>query len=82
MDGDGKVVAELAKSDTTKFDQLGLKTVEMFTYKAADGETELHGLLHFPSNFDPAKKYPLLVSVYGGPGDERRARDIHAAEPD
>src|SRR6185369_3001610 len=68
MDGDGKLVAELAKSDTSKFDQLGLKRVELIKYKAADGVTELHGLLHFPSNFDPAKKYPLLVSVYGGPG--------------
>ena len=67
MDGDGKLVAELAKSDTTKFDQLGLKRVELIKYKAADGVTELHGLLHFPSNFDPAKKYPLLVSVYAGP---------------
>src|SRR5205085_5509193 len=67
MDGEGKPVAELAKSDTTKFEQLGLKRVELFTYKAADGVTELHGLLHFPSNFDPARKYPLLVSVYAGP---------------
>jgi dipeptidyl-peptidase-4 len=67
MDADGKVVEELAKSDTTKFDQLGLKRVELIKYKAADGVTDLHGLLHFPSNFDPKKKYPLLVSVYGGP---------------
>jgi dipeptidyl-peptidase 4 len=68
LDSDGKVVTELAKSDTTKFDQLGLKRVEMFTYTAADGRTKLHGLIHFPSNFDPAKKYPALASVYGGPG--------------
>jgi dipeptidyl-peptidase 4 len=67
MDADGKATAELAKSDATKFEQLGLKRVELFTYKAADGATELHGLLHFPSNFDPSKKYPLLVSVYAGP---------------
>src|SRR6266404_1628462 len=67
MDGDGKLVAELAKSDATKFDQLGLKRVELIKYKAADGTTELHGLLHFPSNFDPSKKYPLLLTVYGGP---------------
>jgi dipeptidyl-peptidase 4 len=67
MDGEGKLVAELAKSDTSKFEQLGLKRVELIKYKAADGTTELHGLLHFPSNFDPGKKYPLLVSVYGGP---------------
>ena len=67
MDADGKLVAELAKSDTTKFEQLGLKRVELIKYKAADGTSELHGLLHFPSNFDPSKKYPLLVSVYAGP---------------
>jgi dipeptidyl-peptidase-4 len=66
-DAQGKVVAELAKSDTTECDKLGLKRVELITYKAADGTTELHGMLHFPSTFDPAKKYPLLVSVYGGP---------------
>jgi len=64
---DGQVIEELAKSDTSKFDQLGLKRVELITYKAADGVTDLHGLLHFPSNFDPSKKYPLLVSVYAGP---------------
>ncbi|MGH9768792.1 MAG: prolyl oligopeptidase family serine peptidase, partial [Blastocatellia bacterium] len=67
VDADGKVVEELAKSDAAKFDQLGLKRVELIKYKAADGVTDLHGLLHFPSNFDPNKKYPLLVRVYAGP---------------
>ena len=64
---DGKVVTELAKSDTTKFEKLGLRAPELLKFKAADGTTDLYGLLHFPSNFDPAKKYPLLVSVYAGP---------------
>ena len=63
----GKVVSEIVKSDTSKFDTLGLKKAELFTYKAADGVTTLYGLLQFPSNFDPAKKYPVLMSVYGGP---------------
>jgi dipeptidyl-peptidase 4 len=67
IDSDGQVVAELAKSDISKFDQLGLKKVEMFTYTAADGKTPLHGLIHFPSTFDPSKRYPALASVYGGP---------------
>jgi dipeptidyl-peptidase-4 len=67
VDAAGKTVAELAKSDLTKYTQLGFKPAEMFTYTAADGKTRLHGLLQFPSNFDPAKKYPALVSVYGGP---------------
>src|SRR5262249_25596067 len=59
--------AELAHSDATKFDKLGLRKVELLKFKAADGETELYGLLHFPSNFSPRKRYPLLVSVYAGP---------------
>lgn len=67
IDSDGRIVSELAKSDTTRFDGLGLKKVEMFTYTAADGKTKLHGLIHFPSNFNPSKKYPALASVYGGP---------------
>jgi dipeptidyl-peptidase-4 len=67
-DADGKVVAEVAKSDLTRFEQLGLKRVEQFTFKAADGVTDLYGMLHRPSSFDPDKKYPLLVSVYAGPG--------------
>jgi dipeptidyl-peptidase 4 len=67
VDAEGHVVEVLAESDATRFDQLGLKRVELIKYKAADGVTELHGLLNFPSNFDPNKKYPLLVRVYAGP---------------
>jgi dipeptidyl-peptidase-4 len=67
VDSAGKVVAEIAKSDLSKYSALGLKPAEMFTYKAADGKTTLHGLIQFPSNFDPSKKYPVLVPVYGGP---------------
>jgi dipeptidyl-peptidase-4 len=63
----GTVVAKLAESDVTKFAELGLRKAEMFTYRAADGKTTLHGTIQFPSTFDAAKKYPALVSVYGGP---------------
>ena len=63
----GKELATLAESVISKWEELGLKTVEAFTFTSADGVTELHGLLHFPSNFDPNKKYPLLLANYGGP---------------
>jgi dipeptidyl-peptidase 4 len=69
VDTAGKVVAELAASDMTRYRRLGLKRTELFTYTGADGKTTLHGLITFPSNFDPRKKYPALVSVYGGPAD-------------
>ncbi len=67
FDSNGKLVTEIARSDLTKFEQLGLKTAELYTYKAGDGVTDLHGLLYKPSTFDPSKKYPVLVGVYAGP---------------
>jgi dipeptidyl-peptidase-4 len=67
VDASGKVIETLMESDVSKFESLDLKRVELIRYMAADGKTELFGLLHKPSNFDPNKKYPLLVSVYAGP---------------
>jgi dipeptidyl-peptidase-4 len=67
MDSKGKVIAELARSDLSKFEELKLKKSETVSFTAADGKTKCYGTLDFPSDFDPAKKYPLIVSVYAGP---------------
>jgi dipeptidyl-peptidase-4 len=63
----GSVLAQLAASDLSGFEAQGLRKVEQFTYKAADGQTTLYGTIAFPSNFDASKTYPTLVPVYGGP---------------
>ena len=34
---------------------------------AADGKTEINGLVFKPSDYDPAKKYPVIDYIYGGP---------------
>lgn len=67
MDAEGRCVTELARSDASSFKKLGLRAVELLQFKAADGRTDLYGMLHFPSDFQPYKKYPLLISVYAGP---------------
>ena len=41
--------------------------VETGTLKAADGKTDLYYRLILPKDFDPTKKYPAVVYVYGGP---------------
>jgi len=51
--------------NTLKDFDLGENTV--FTIKAADGATDLYCRMIKPNNFDPAKKYPVIVYVYGGP---------------
>ncbi len=67
INAQGTKVAEILESDKSTFETLGLNTVEVFKFTSADGVTELHGMLHFPSNFDPNKKYPLILANYGGP---------------
>jgi dipeptidyl-peptidase 4 len=80
VDTAGKVVADLAQSDLIKYNELGFKKAEMFSYLAADGKTKLHGLIQFPSTFDPSRKYPALVSVYGGPASaSNTARETFVA---
>lgn len=81
MDAAGKPLAELGQSDLSKFNQLGLKKNEVFKFKAADGVTDLYGILSFPSNFDPSKKYPLLVSVYGGPATNGATENFAVPTP-
>ena len=44
-----------------------MPTIETGTIKAADGTTDLYYRLTKPSDFDPNKKYPVIVYVYGGP---------------
>ena len=63
----GKQVAVIAESDVSALAAAGFKPVELFTYTAADGATKHFGMISKPSNFDPAKKYPVLFSVYDGP---------------
>jgi dipeptidyl-peptidase-4 len=68
LDANGKVLSTIAESDLRVADSLGLQRVEQFTFTAADGVTKLHGMLSKPSNFDPNRRYPVLFSVYAGPG--------------
>lgn len=65
--GDGKEVRMLSEADTTGLDALKLEPAELLTFKAADGKTDLHGVLFKPAGYDPSEEYPLMVHVYGGP---------------
>ena len=52
-----------------KMGEYNLSPKEFFTFKIESGE-ELNGWMIKPANFDPAKKYPVLMYVYGGPGSQ------------
>ncbi len=69
-DANGKTIAQLAPPDSSALDPRKRRPVELFSFKAADSVTTLYGMIHFPSNFDSTRKYPVLVSVYAGPGSK------------
>ena len=69
-DGAGNKVMDLEKTDTSLLMEAGFKYPEAFTVKADDGITDLYGVMYKPFDFDPSKKYPVILYVYPGPQTE------------
>jgi dipeptidyl aminopeptidase/acylaminoacyl peptidase len=70
---DGRLLATLSRADASGLGALGWRPPEAFVAKAADGETDLHGLIYTPADFDPARSYPVVEYIYAG------AQSIHTA---
>lgn len=49
---------------------LNMPTKEFFTFKTSQG-VELNGWMMKPANFDPNKKYPVIMHQYSGPGSQQ-----------
>ena len=64
---DGSQIRVLEQTDASDLLKSNWKFPEAFHGKAKDGVTDLYGLIWRPSNFDSAKKYPIIEMVYTGP---------------
>ncbi|MFZ0388832.1 MAG: S9 family peptidase, partial [Calditrichia bacterium] len=51
---------------STQLQPFDLGTQQVFRWKSTDGQ-QIEGLLFLPPDFDPEKKYPLIVTIHGGP---------------
>jgi dipeptidyl aminopeptidase/acylaminoacyl peptidase len=69
-DATGRQVMRLEDADLSRLYETGWKMPERFVVKAADGVTDLYGNLWKPFDFDPKKKYPIIVHCYPGPQQE------------
>lgn len=69
-DATGKAIMTLEKADLSKLLEAGYKFPELFTVKAADGVTDLYGVMYKPFDFDSTKLYPIIEYVYPGPQTE------------
>ena len=66
-DGSGTLAMSLEKADISKLVATGWKPPIPIKVKAADGKTDLYGMMFRPSNFDATKTYPIINNAYPGP---------------
>lgn len=66
---DGALVVALEQADASELTAAGWRTPEPFAAKGRDGRTDIWGIVVRPFHFDPAKKYPVIESIYAGPQD-------------
>jgi dipeptidyl aminopeptidase/acylaminoacyl peptidase len=64
---DGALVTELGTADSRAAVAAGWRAPERFVAKGRDGTTDIWGLVFRPSDFDPARKYPVIENIYAGP---------------
>jgi len=63
----GALIMPLEKADISRLLATGWKPPMPIRMTAADGKTDIYGLLFRPTNFDPSKKYPIINQAYPGP---------------
>nr|NQU91630.1 S9 family peptidase [Bacteroidota bacterium] len=66
LDEKGEIISTLLE-DQDPWEEYKTGELDIFTIKADDGETDLYCRIIKPIDFDPTKKYPAIVYVYGGP---------------
>jgi dipeptidyl-peptidase-4 len=76
---DGRLVKTIETADVSRLKAGGYVPIEPFEVMAADGKTRLFGNLYRPSNFDAARKYPVIESNYPGPQLARVGKSYGAA---
>ena len=67
IDRNGKKIMTIQESDFSQLFAAGYKFPEPFKVKAADGVTDLYGVMYKPFDFDSTKVYPIVDYVYPGP---------------
>ncbi|MAO64404.1 MAG: S9 family peptidase [Balneola sp.] len=69
-DANGKIILDLQQVDMSPAKEIGWQAPEEFKIKAADGATDLYGVMWKPFDFDSTKSYPIISYVYPGPQTE------------
>ena len=66
-DTKGRKIMELERPDLHLLYEMGWRKPERIKVKAADGITDLYGVMYRPFDMDSTRKYPIIINVYPGP---------------
>jgi dipeptidyl-peptidase-4 len=66
-DNSGKLLKEIYKFDQAVFDPSKNSKPELVRIMTSDRLFNMPAIITYPVNFDPAKKYPVIFAIYGGP---------------
>jgi dipeptidyl-peptidase-4 len=82
FDANGRKVLDLEEADFSALSDAGYQFPEPFQVEAADGVTDLYGVMYKPYDFDPNRTYPIVEYVYPGPQTESVSKSFstNAAE--
>jgi dipeptidyl-peptidase-4 len=80
---DGQLICSLEKgiwSGTTdnQLPPFSSLMPERFVAKGRDGQTDIWGVVYWPGNFDPNRKYPVIENIYAGPHDHHVPKNFSA----
>jgi dipeptidyl-peptidase-4 len=67
VDNKGKIIRQIGNSRGKAFDNYAMPHTILTHVKSSDGIFDLPVTITYPLHFDSTKKYPVWISVYGGP---------------
>jgi dipeptidyl-peptidase 4 len=68
FDNKGKRIKEIVNTKSDNTNEYAIPASKLITVKSSDNIFDLPMVVTYPVNFDSTKKYPVWISIYGGPG--------------
>ncbi len=76
---DGGLVCALEEADISQLQKIpGWQMPARFVAKGRDGQTDIWGVIHWPTRLARGKKYPVVEKIYAGPHGHHVPKDFRA----
>ncbi len=70
FDSSGEMLREISVTDISQYLDYDWAYPEYFQIETSDNGTKLNAMITYPRNFNPGKKYPVIIYGYSGPASQ------------